>query len=218
MMSARLRLFVAIAAVAALAGCKSKGDIVVEEGIGITALRTVCPAVGVPDHTGDITLFTTPGARTADAIDVTANITNLKLNCNEAGTGDIYATVDFDVFARRTDVGSSRSVTLPYFSTVVRGGTAVLAKRVGTVTLNFAPGQERAQARATAGAVIDRAEATLPQDIRNKITRKRKSGDYDAAIDPLTLPDVKAALARASFELLIGFQLDDKQLAYNATR
>ncbi len=218
-MSTRLRFFVAIAAVAALAGCKSKGDIVVEEGIGITALRTVCPAVGVPDYTGDITLFTAPGARTADAIDLTANITNLRMRCDEAAAGnDIYATVDFDVFARRTDVSSSRTVTLPYFSTVVRGGSAVLAKRIGTVTVNFAPGQERAQARGTAGAVINRAEATLPADIRDKITRKRKSGDYDAAIDPLTLPEVKAAIARASFELLIGFQLDDKQLAYNATR
>ena len=217
-MSARLRLFVAIAAFAALAGCKSKGDIVVEEGIGITALRSVCPAVGVPDFTGDITLFTAPGVRTANAIDLTANITNLKMNCNEAGAGDIYANVGFDVFARRTDVSGARTVSLPYFSTVVRGGSAVLAKRVGTVTLNFAPGQERAQAHGSAGAVINRVEATLPQDIRNKITRKRKSGDYDAAIDPLTLPEVKAALARASFELLIGFQLDDKQLAYNATR
>ncbi len=218
-MIARLRLFVAIAAVAALAGCKSKGDIVVEEGIGITALRTVCPAVGVPDYTGDITLFSRPGARTADAIDLTANITNLRMHCDEAAGGsDIYATVDFDVFARRTDVGTSRAVTLPYFSTVVRGGSAVLAKRVGTVTLNFAPGQERAQARGSAGAVVNRAEATLPADIRDKITRKRKSGDYDAAIDPLTLPEVKAAIARASFELLVGFQLDDKQLAYNATR
>ena len=30
--------------------------------------------------------------------------------------------------------------------------------------------------------------------------------------------DVKAAIARATFELLVGFQLDDKQLAYNVTR
>ena len=57
-MTARFRLLAfAVCATAALAGCKSKGDIVVEEGIGITALRTVCPAVGVPDYTGDVTLF-----------------------------------------------------------------------------------------------------------------------------------------------------------------
>jgi len=101
---------------------------------------------------------------------------------------------------------------------VVRGESAVVAKRIGTVTLDFAPGQERAQASAQAGAYIDRAEATLPEDIRDRITRKRKSGDSDAAIDPLSEPDVRAAVSRASFELLVGFQLTQEQLAYNVTR
>jgi len=32
------------------------------------------------------------------------------------------------------------------------------------------------------------------------------------------LPEVRAALAKASFELVVGFQLTDAQLAYNATR
>ena len=50
------------------------------------------------------------------------------------------------------------------------------------------------------------------------ITRNRRAGDDDAAIDPLTRPEVRAALARASFELLVGFQLTEDQLAYNATR
>ena len=107
---------------------------------------------------------------------------------------------------------------LPNFVTVMRGGTAVTSKRIGTVTLSFAPGQERAQARAQAGAYVDKAEATLPEDIRRRILRKRKAGAEDAAVDPLAQPDVKAALARASFEVLVGFQLTDAQLAYNATR
>ena len=71
-MTARFRLLAfAVCATAALAGCKSKGDIVVEEGIGITALRTVCPAVGVPDYTGDVTLFNGE-QRTASAMALTA--------------------------------------------------------------------------------------------------------------------------------------------------
>ena len=44
-------------AAATLAGCQHKGDIVIQEGVGVTALRTVCPAVGIPDYTGDVTLF-----------------------------------------------------------------------------------------------------------------------------------------------------------------
>lgn len=220
-MIARNRLFVILAGATALAGCKSKGDIVVEEGIGITALRTVCPAVGIPDHTGDVTLFTAPGTRAASAIDVTANITNIRVQCDDApgsDSGDVYSKATFDVFARRTDTNGARTVTLPYFATVLRGGSAIVSKRVGQVTLQFAPGQERAQATGTASAWVNRAEATLPQDIRDQITRKRKTGDYDAAIDPLSKPEIKAAIARASFELLVGFQLTQDQLAYNATR
>ena len=216
-MTARLRLLaLAVCATAALAGCKSKGDIVVEEGIGITALRTVCPAVGVPDYTGDVTLFNS-NERTAAAMAVTAAITNVRPACDDTGA-EVYSMATFDVVARRYNTQGPASVTLPYFSTVMRGDSAIVSKRIGTVTLNFAPGQERAQATAQAGAYVNRAEATLSEDIRKRITQRRKSGDAEAAVDPLTDPEVKAALARASFEMLVGFQLTRDQLAYNVTR
>jgi hypothetical protein len=204
-------------AAAALAGCRSQGDLVVQEGVGITALRTVCPAVGIPDYTGDVTLFTPPNARTADAIDVTATMTNVRTTCDDSGA-KVYAVANFDVLGLRRDTRGARTVTLPYFTTVVRGGNAVTAKRVGMVTLNFADGQARAQASAAGAAYIDKAEATLPDDIRQRITRKRKAGEADAAVDPLSEPDVRAALNRATFELLVGFELTNDQLAYNATR
>ncbi|OCC25233.1 hypothetical protein MB02_00660 [Croceicoccus estronivorus] len=216
-MTARFRLLaLGLCATVALAGCRSKGDIVVEEGVGITALRTVCPAVGVPDYTGDITLFNSQ-ERTASALAVTAAITNVRVACDDSGS-DIYSVATFDVVARRYNTQGPATVTLPYFSTVVRGDSAIVSKRIGTVTLNFAPGQERTQTTGQAGAYINRAEATLPDDIRERITRRRKSGEADAAVDPLTEPDVKAAVARASFELLVGFQLTKDQLAYNVTR
>nr|WP_166177216.1 hypothetical protein [Altererythrobacter segetis] len=204
-------------ATAALAGCTHQGDIVVQEGVGITALRTTCPAVGIPDYTGDITLFSPPTARTADAIDVTATMTNVRDTCDDSGE-KVYAVANFDVFAQRRDTRGARTVQLPYFSAVVRGGDAVTAKRVGMVTLTFADGQARAQASGAGSAYIDKASATLPADIRERITRKRKAGEAEAAIDPLSEPDIRAALARANFELLIGFQLSNDQLAYNATR
>ena len=206
-----------VSAAAMLAGCQKAGDIVVEQGVGITALRSVCPAVGVPDFTGDVTLFTPADARTLDALDVTASLTNVRSECNDTGE-QVYATATFDVLAQRRDTRGARTVELPYFSTVVRGGTAVVAKRVGTVTLQFADGQERAQARGTAGAYVSRAAATLPEDVRARITARRRAGDQEAAVDPLNDPEVRAALASASFELLVGFQLSEDQLAYNATR
>ena len=216
-MIARNSLLTATVLLVALAGCRTKGDIVVDEGVGISAIRGACPAVGIPDQTGDITLFRTPGATDATSIDVTAAITNLRTQCNDSGE-KVYSQSGFDVLARRMDTRGARSVQIPYFVTVLRGGSAVISKRVGVVTLNFADGQERAQAHAEGGAYIDRAEATLPADIREQITRKRRAGDADAAIDPLTRPEVKAAVSRATFEVLVGFQLDQAQLNYNATR
>ncbi len=216
-MTLRTRLITASLLAVALAGCRSSGDIVVDEGVGISAVRGTCPAVGVPDYTGDVTVFRTPGSVTADNIDVVAAMTNVRTTCNDSGE-KVYATANFDVLARRTDTRGARSVTLPYFVTVLRGGSAVITKRVGEVTINFADGQERASASGQGAAYIDKAEATLPADIRQRITRKRKAGDADAAVDPLSQPEVKAAVARATFELLVGFQLTQDQLNYNATR
>ena len=216
-MSFKFRTAAVTAMAASLAACASTGDIVVDQGVGITAVRTVCPAVGIPNYTGDITTFRRAGSTLASDLDVVASLTNMRSTCNES-SDRVYTETSFDVQARRADVSGARQVELPYFVTVLRGSTAVVSKRVGTVTLNFADGQERASATATAGAFVNRAEATLPDDIRDRITRKRKAGDADAALDPLADPEVRAALNRATFEVLIGFQLTEPQLAYNVTR
>lgn len=204
----------------ALAGCaKNKGELVVTGGLGVTALRSPCPTVGIPDYTGDITLFTAPGRTDEAAMDVTATMTHLRSQCaNDPANPKLYTTATFDVLARRTDTRGARRVELPYFVTVVRGGSTVVSKRVGTVTIDFADGQDRAEGHGQAGAYVDRSEATLPENVRQKLSEKRRPGDDDAATDPLTLPDVKAALASASFEMLVGFQLDHAQLSYNVTR
>jgi len=218
-MTFRFRPAAAMALVAAvsLAGCKSEGDLVLDQGVGISAVRSLCPAVGVPDYTGDVTLFSQPGVQTASALDVTAVITNVRPACDDAGA-QVYSEASFDVIAVRRDTSAARSIELPYFVTVLQGGSAVVSKQVGTVRVDFAAGQDRASATARAGAYVDAAAATLPAEIRDRITKKRKAGDADAALDPLADPSVKAAIARATFEMLIGFQLTQEQLAYNATR
>ncbi len=218
-MKRKFRILAATAVAAGLAGCVNEGELVVDQGVGITTVLGQCPSVGIPDYTGDITSFRTAGDQTASNLDVTASITNLRSNCDESGTGDrVYTSATFEVQARRSDVRGARTVELPYFVTVLRGGSAVVTKRVATVTLDFADGQERASATAQAGSFVDRAEATLPEEIRLEITRRRRPGDPDAALDPLADPQVRAAIQRASFEMLIGFQLTQDQLAYNVTR
>lgn len=216
-MQSRFRVPTALFLAAAVSACASEGQLVVGEGVGVSAIRSACPAVGVPDFTGDVTTFRNAGSQAFDNLDMTAALTNVRSTCSETDAR-VYTEATFDVVARRTDVRGARTVTLPYFTTVLRAGSSVVTKRVGNVTLTFADGQERTMGSGKAGAFVDRAEATLPADIREQITRKRKAGDPDAALDPLADPLVKAAVARATFELLIGFQLTQEQLAYNATR
>src|SRR3546814_5843235 len=95
----------------------------------------------------------------------------------------------------------------PYFATVVRGGTAVVSKRVGQVNIPFADGEYRTSASGTAQSYVDRGQATLPADIQERITRERKAGEPDAAVDPMSDPAVREALQRTSFDLLVGFNL-----------
>ena len=204
-------------AAALLAGCSRDGELDVSSGVGISTTRTGCPVVAVPDGTGDITMFSPANSQDASAIDVVATITNVRPTCNEGGA-KIYSQASFDVQARRSDVRGARTVTVPYFNTIVQGGSAVVAKRVGQVTLQFADGQPRATATGQVSSYIDGAAARLPADIVAKVTKKRKPGDADAALDPLADPEVRAAVVRSSFEMLIGFQLTEDQLKYNVTR
>jgi hypothetical protein len=208
-------VFLFISASALLAGCSRNGEL--DSSGGVNVVRSSCPAVAVPANTGDITLFNPPQSRDSRAIDVVALITNLRSTCAPQGE-DIVANATFDVQARRADAAAARDVTLPYFATVMQGGRVVVSKRLGSIALHFDAGNARAMGKGTGWATVNRAAATLAPDIQNRITRKRKAGDEDAATDPMADPIVKAALERANFELLIGFQLSADQLQYNATR
>lgn len=200
---------------AALASCA--GQDIIEDG-GVRVVRSACPAVALPAETGDITVFTAPGRTDAAALDVTAYITKLRSSCGESGD-QIVSTATYEVNGvRRGDVSQGRDVVLTTFATMVQGGQVVVAKRQNRVLLRFAPGQARASTTAQATGVISRAAATLPPETVKQLTRRRRPGDADAALDPLADPAVRTAVQRASFELLIGFQLTPEQLAYNATR
>lgn len=198
-----------------LASCARTGEI--DATGGVSAVRSPCPVVGVPAGTGDVTLFDPPTSQAEAAIDVVAAMTNVRGTCNDVGD-DIATTVTFDVQVRRQRTGAARDVQVPYFITVVRGGNNVVAKRVGTIALHFDAGQTRAQASGTATTSVARSAATLPQEIRDRLTRRRKAGDDDAAVDPLAQPEVRRAVLAASFEALVGFQLNEAQLRYNVTR
>jgi len=209
----KLRLS-SIVLLALLSACSRAGQ--VGSG-GVYVVRSACPQVAIPAATGDITLFAPAGRTDAAAIDVAAAITNVRATCSDDGAY-VVSTANFDVIATRRDAGAARQVILPYFNVAMQGGNAVVAKRLGRVALDFPAGSLRAQTSSQATVRIARASATLPSDIQRQLTRERKAGDPDAAIDPMSDPTVRDAVAKATFEQLIGFQLTQGQLQYNATR
>jgi len=192
------------------------GGKVIEDG-GVYTRRSLCPQVAIPAATGDVTLFDPAGQTDSAALDVVATITNVRSTCSQT-TDPIVSSATFDVVATRRDAGAARTVVLPYFDIAMQAGNQVVAKRVGQVAVTFAAGSQRGTGRGAAMVRINRASTGLPVDVRAKLTQRRKSGDVNAAVDPLSDPVVRAAVARATFEHLIGFQLTQEQLRYNATR
>ncbi len=184
---------------------------------GVYLKRTGCPQVAIPGATGDITLFSPAGRTDAAALDVVATITNLRSTCTE-DAANVISTATFNVVATRRDVAEARQVVLPFYSVAVQGGSDVVAKKVGAVALNFAAGSIRSQTNSQSVVRVARGAVALPEDVRRELQRERKPGDADAAVDPLSDPKIREAVARATFEHLVGFQLSAEQLRYNATR
>ena len=205
----------AVVAPLALAACAHGGEL--DETGGLKVTRSTCPAVAIPAYTGDVTLFSPPQSRDARALDVIATMTNLRPGCDQSGA-TVKASVTFDVEARRASPSGARDVVLPYFVTVMRGGTRIMSKQQSRVAIHFNDGQLRATAIGGGGADIEKALATLPQSVGQRLNRKRKASDSDASVDPMADPTIRSAVNQANFELLVGFQLDQDQLAYNATR
>jgi hypothetical protein len=211
--------FACLAAALALTACAKDSEMTAIGGsVGKEINRTGCPAVAIPAETGDVTLFDPPASRDARAIDIVATLTELKGACDATQPANLSTTASFRIDARRSSAAAARDVVLPYFAVVMRGGDQVVSKSQSQVLVHFDAGKLTASATGQAAAAIDRAQATLPQAIQDKIGRKRKADDADASLDPMNDPSVRAALAKASFELLVGFQLTNEQLAYNATR
>ena len=213
-MTLSLRTAAAAALVVALSACARDGQIA-DGGVYVT--RSGCPQVAIPAATGDITLFDPAGSTDARAIDVVATITNVRAACTEDAQ-NVVSTASFDVVATRRDAGAARQVVLPFFAVAVQGGTNLVAKKVGAVAINFPAGGLRAQTNSQATVRVSRGAVALPADIQRELTRERKPGDADAAVDPLTDPKIREAVARATYEHLLGFQLSNEQLRYNATR
>ena len=211
----KLRL-AALTAMMLLSACRTTGQLADDAG-GVYAVRSTCPIAGVPAGTGDITLFDPAGSTDSTAIDVTAAISDVRSTCQDAGA-DSVSVITFTVTALRRDSGAARQVALPYFNIALRGNGTVSAKTVHSAVINFPAGRSRSWTRLQAVVRVNRGAASLPANVRAILTRPRKSGETQAAVDPMAEPGVRAAVQNATFEHLVGFQLTQDQLKYNATR
>jgi hypothetical protein len=200
-----------------LSACHHAGEITADSGGGVYAVRSACPIAGIPAATGDITLFNPPSSTDASAIDVTASIDDISVSCQDVGN-DVVSTATVTISALRRDAGPARQVALPYFNVALQGGANVAAKQIGQAVLNFPAGSAHARTQVQATVRVNRGVATLPANVRQLLTRPRKAGQAEAATDPLSDPSVRSAVANATFEHLVGFQLTQDQLRYNATR
>jgi hypothetical protein len=176
--------------------------------------RSACPAVAIPVHVGQVTRFDPPQSRNADAIDITAQLTHVSGTCVE-GPEYLATEVAFTVTGQRRKAGPAKEVYLPIFVALAQGGNVLVSKQVTGVLLKFPEGQLRAETNGGARAEVHRSAVTLPPEVQARITRERKPDEPDALVDPLSDPQVRAAVRAASFEVLVGFQLDDASLAYN---
>ncbi|MGL6042944.1 MAG: hypothetical protein ACRC1J_03395 [Sandaracinobacteroides sp.] len=179
--------------------------------------RSTCPAVAIPAHVGSYTRFDPPQSRNADAIELTAQITDVAGACIE-GPEFLATDVSFTVSGQRRQAGPPKQVYVPIFVALAQGGNVLVSKQTTGVMLEFQEGKLRAEGRGGARAEVHRSAVTLPPEVQARITRERRPEEPDALVDPLSDPQVRAAVRAASFEILVGFQLDDASLAYNIAK
>lgn len=176
--------------------------------------RSACPAVAIPTYLGTVTRFNPATSTDQGAMQFTAQIVDLKGVCSE--TPERLSTgVSYTVAAQRRNADGPLHVELPLFVALAQGGNVLVSKQQVVVALDFAAGQLRAEARGTGQAEVLRSAATLSPEVQEKISRKRRPDEMAALSDPMSDPQVRAAVRAASFEVLVGFQLDDRSLAYN---
>lgn len=176
--------------------------------------RSQCPAVAVPVYAGSLTRFDPPQSRDADAIDLVAQLVDVAGRCDDSAER-IVSDVSFTVLARRQHAAEAREVHLPLFVALVQGGNVLVSKQQTGVTLRFAAGQSRAEAQGMARADVARSETALPADVQARLSQKRRPNRRESLVDPMADPEVRAAIRTATFEVLVGFQLEDADFAYN---
>lgn len=189
--------FISLAVVAAmLAGCSSNP---------LQITRSICPAAAVARNVSDLTQFSPPTSRDADAITLTATFSDMAVKCSEKGSR-IFSDLSVTIAGQRASAAGDQTISVPYFVAVVKGGQTLLSKQLYSANLDFKAGQVRAHTTQTVRADISRSAAI---DALGPAPKASKD-----ASDPF----VETVQKASPFEMVIGFQLTDDQIIYNARK
>lgn len=104
-----------------------------------------CPAIAVVAHTGSLVHFNNEQQRTTDVL-YEAQISEPSLTCEQGQ--DVVSEVSFRIDAvRGAALDGPGQFTIPYFVTVLRDNSQIVAKRVFEATVRFDPDDVRAGTR-----------------------------------------------------------------------
>ena len=93
----------------------------------------------------------------------------------------MISTASFTIVGLRRDAGAAPPGRRSLFRRRAAGRPDVVAKRVGQAVLNFPAGSQHASTQVQATVRVNRGVATLPQNVRDMLTRPRKAGEAEAA-------------------------------------
>ena len=174
-----------------------------------------CPAVGVPAGTGDVTLFDPAGQprRERDRRDRDDDQRARRPATTRAST--IVDHRHASTCAARRDPGrggARRDAALFHHRGARRHRRGRQAGRAGRRSTST-PARPARRRPAQAVGYVDRAAATLPDEVREQITAQaqgRRRGCRDRSADAARRSARRCCARR--FEVLVGFQLTDEQL------
>ncbi len=153
--------------------------------------RTSCPAVAVVKHAGTLSRFGGNGSFDAGNLQLSATLSALGSDCTDKNGA--RSVISFEVSARGAAAGD---VELPYFVAVVKDGTTLLSKQIYTAKLRTNEAGNRGHTHVN--VTITTPAVPLPP--------KPKPSDFDEFAPPPK---------QLGYEVLIGFQLSDAEVAYN---
>jgi hypothetical protein len=187
-----------------------------DDTAGIIATRTACPASRSRPRPATSPCSTAANSR--DAARSTWSRHHQRALDLRRERRNIVTNATFDVHGQRRDAarrarGGAALISRPWFRAAPTSSPSASAGSA----LRFADGQLRASTSGTASARCSAPPRPCRRTSAARSPASASPGDADAALDPMADPAARPCSA-ASFELLVGFQLTQEQLAYNATR